>query len=232
MKEEKTLFQSPSNAEAVLAKRETLERFGWVLEYEEYDKERNVTKLHYARDLSIDENVLKKQSEEEAEEALLARKFAENNIAYCRRMRNQTMKPRSHKAIVAIMLFGMALCVLLVYLFRFADILTYGKFETEAETEHFKQTFVYEFPGGQTLFGKSGFSYYELIDFLTIALGGIAAIFLAVILVMRRNTKKNELIQASEREYLAEREQYFEALAAQTDELYLELNELADLYYD
>ena len=67
MKEEKVLFQSPANAEAVQIKRERMERFGWILENSEYDQDRNLTRLFYARDLSIPENQQKKELEEEAE---------------------------------------------------------------------------------------------------------------------------------------------------------------------
>lgn len=83
MKEEKVLFQSPANAEAVQIKRERMERFGWILENSEYDQDRNLTRLFYTRDLSIPENQQKKELEEEAEDAFLAQKFAENNISYC-----------------------------------------------------------------------------------------------------------------------------------------------------
>lgn len=129
------------------------------------------------------------------------------------------------------MLAFIALCAGLVYLFRYVDILAYGKFETPAELENFKQTFVYEFPDGKTLFGKSSFTYFELIDFLTIALCGISAIFFAVIVVMRRNTRKSKLLQESEYRYLTERQKYFEKLIDQTEEIYYELNELVDITY-
>lgn len=212
MKEEKVLFQSPANAEAVQIKRERMERFGWILENSEYDQDRNLTRLFYTRDLSIPENQQKKELEEEAEDAFLAQKFAENNISYCEYRKNATKKPHSHKAVIIIMIIAMLFCAGLVYLFRFTDILTYNKFETEAELENFKQTFVYEFPEGKTLFGKTGFSYTELMNFLTLALGGIAAICLAVILIMARSTRKNKLIQRSEYQYLIGRQAYFEEL--------------------
>ncbi len=231
MREEKVLFQSPANEAAVLDKRERMERFGWIRESTDYDRKRNVTRLVYTRDLDLPENRQKKEWEDEAEEALLAQKFAESNISYCERKKNETKKVRSHAAIIILMLAFIALCAGLVYLFRYADILAYGKFETPAELENFKQTFVYEFPDGQTLFGKSSFTYYELIDFLTIALCGIAAIFFAVIVVMRRNTRKSKLLQESEYRYLTERQKYFERLIDQTEAVYYELNELADITY-
>ena len=215
MKEEKVLFQSPANAEAVQIKRERMERFGWILENSEYDQDRNLTRLFYTRDLSIPENQQKKELEEEAEDAFLAQKFAENNISYCE--------------YIIIMRIAMLFCAGLVYLFRFTDILTYNKFETEAELENFKQTFVYEFPEGKTLFGKTGFSYTELMNFLTLALGGIAAICLAVILIMARSTRKNKLIQRSEYQYLIGRQAYFEELACEMENFSRELNETMDL---
>ena len=121
------------------------------------------------------------------------------------------------------------LCAVLACLFRYADILAYGKFETAEELEHFKQTFVYDFPDGKTLFGKTSFTYSEVVNFLTLALGGIAAIFLAVIVIMRRSTRKSKLIQESEYRYLEERMEYFEDLAFEMEDLYDELNELAEL---
>ena len=231
MREEKVLFQSPANEADVLDKRERMERFGWIRESTDYDRKRNVTRLVYTRDLDLPENRQKKEWEDEAEEALLAQKFAESNIAYCERRKSETKKVRSHAAIIILMLAFIALCAGLVYLFRYVDILAYGKFETPAELENFKQTFVYEFPDGKTLFGKSSFTYFELIDFLTIALCGIAAIFFAVIVVMRRNTRKSKLLQESEYRYLTERQKYFESLIDQTEEIYYELNELADITY-
>lgn len=231
MREEKVLFQSPANEADVLDKRERMERFGWIRESTDYDRKRNVTRLVYTRDLDLPENRQKKEWEDEAEEALLAQKFAESNIAYCERRKSKTKKVRSHAAIIILMLAFIALCAGLVYLFRYVDILAYGKFETPAELENFKQTFVYEFPDGKTLFGKSSFTYFELIDFLTIALCGISAIFFAVIVVMRRNTRKIKLLQESEYRYLTERQKYFESLIDQTEEIYYELNELADITY-
>ena len=229
MKEEKVLFQSPANTEAVQIKRERMERFGWILENSEYDQDRNLTRLFYTRDLSIPENQQKKELEEEAEDAFLAQKFAENNISYCEYRKNATKKPHSHKAVIIIMIIAMLFCAGLVYLFRFTDILTYNKVETEAELENFKQTFVYEFPEGKTLFGKTGFSYTELMNFLTLALGGIAAICLAVILIMARSTRKNKLIQRSEYQYLIGRQAYFEELACEMENFSRELNETMDL---
>ena len=229
MIEEKVLFQSPANEETVLEKRERMERFGWVLRDSSYDSDRNVTRLLYTRDLSLPENQWKKDSEENAEDALLAQKFAENNIAYCEYRKNETKKPRSHTAIIVIMIAFTVLCAVLACLFRYADILAYGKFETAEELEHFKQTFVYDFPDGKTLFGKTSFTYSEVVNFLTLALGGIAAIFLAVIVIMRRSTRKSKLIQESEYRYLEERMEYFEDLAFEMEDLYDELNELAEL---
>ena len=91
MTEEKVLFQSPANEETVLEKRERMERFGWILQDSSYDRDRNVTRFLYTRDLSLPENQWKKDSKEDAEDALLAKKFAENNIAYCeyRKKRNE-----------------------------------------------------------------------------------------------------------------------------------------------
>ena len=229
MIEEKVLFQSPANEETVLEKRERMERFGWVLRDSSYDSDRNVTRLLYTRDLSLPENQWKKDSEEDAEDALLAQKFAENNIAYCEYRKNETKKPRSHTAIIVIMIAFTVLCAVLACLFRYADILAYGKFETAEELEYFKQTFVYDFPDGKTLFGKTSFTYSEVVNFLTLALGGIAAIFLAVIVIMRRSTRKSKLIQESEYRYLEERMEYFEDLAFEMEDLYDELNELAEL---
>ena len=228
MIEEKVLFQSPANEETVLEKRERMERFGWILQDSSYDRDRNVTRFLYTRDLSLPENQRKKDSEEDAEDALLAQKFAENNIAYCEYRKNETKKPRSHTAIIVIMIAFTVLCAVLAYLFH-ADILVYGKFETAEELEHFKQTFVYDFPDGKTLFGKTSFTYSELVNFLTLALGGIAAIFLAVIVIMRRSTRKNKLIQKSEYRYLEKRLEYFENLAFEMEDLYDELNDLAEL---
>ena len=228
MIEEKVLFQSPANEETVLEKRERMERFGWILQDSSYDRDRNVTRFLYTRDLSLPENQWKKDSEEDAEDALLAQKFAENNIAYCEYRKNETKKPRSHTAIIVIMIAFTVLCAVLAYLFH-ADILVYGKFETAEELEHFKQTFVYDFPDGKTLFGKTSFTYSELVNFLTLALGGIAAIFLAVIVIMRRSTRKNKLIQKSEYRYLEERLEYFENLAFEMEDLYDELNDLSEL---
>ena len=228
MIEEKVLFQSPANEETVLEKRERMERFGWILQDSSYDRDRNVTRFLYTRDLSLPENQWKKDSEEDAEDALLAQKFAENNIAYCEYRKNETKKPRSHTAIIVIMIAFTVLCAVLAYLFH-ADILVYGKFETAEELEHFKQTFVYDFPDGKTLFGKTSFTYSELVNFLTLALGGIAAIFLAVIVIMRRSTRKNKLIQKSEYRYLEKRLEYFENLAFEMEDLYDELNDLAEL---
>ena len=171
---------------------------------------------------------MEKDSEENAEDALLAQKFAENNIAYCEYRKNETKKPRSHTAIIVIMIAFTVLCAALAYLFH-ADILVYGKFETAEELEHFKQTFVYDFPDGKTLFGKTSFTYSELVNFLTLALGGIAAIFLAVIVIMRRSARKSKLIQKSEYRYLEERLEYFENLAFEMENLYDELNYLAEL---
>ena len=228
MIEEKVLFQSPANEETVLEKRERMERFGWILQDSSYDRDRNVTRFLYTRDLSLPENQWKKDSEENAEDALLAQKFAKNNIAYCEYRKNETKKPRSHTAIIVIMIAFTVLCAVLAYLFH-ADILVYGKFETAEELEHFKQTFVYDFPDGKTLFGKTSFTYSELVNFLTLALGGIAAIFLAVIVIMRRSTRKNKLIQKSEYRYLEERLEYFENLAFEMEDLYDELNDLAEL---
>ena len=229
MIEEKVLFQSPANEETVLEKRERMERFGWILKDSSYDRDRNVTRFLYTRDLSLPENQWKKDSEENAEDALLAQKFAENNIAYCEYRKNETKKPRSHTAIIVIMIAFTVLCAVLACLFRYADILAYGKFETAEELEHFKQTFVYDFPDGKTLFGKTSFTYSEGVNFLTLALGGIAAIFLAVIVIMRRSTRKSKLIQESEYRYLEERMEYFEDLAFEMEDLYDELNELAEL---
>ena len=228
MIEEKVLFQSPANEETVLEKRERMERFGWVLRDSSYDSDRNVTRLLYTRDLSLPENQWKKDSEEDAEDALLAKRFAENNIAYCEYRKNETKKPRSHTAIIVIMIAFTVLCAVLACLFRYADILAYGKFETAEELEHFKQTFVYDFPDGKTLFGKTSFTYSEVVNFLTLALGGIAAIFLAVIVIMRRSTRKNKLIQKSEYRYLEERLEYFENLAFEMEDLYDELNDEDD----
>lgn len=228
MIEEKVLFQSPANAETVLKKRERMERFGWILQDSSYDRDRNVTRFLYTRDLSLPENQWKKESEEDAEDALLAQKFAENNIAYCEYRKNETKKPRSHTAIIVIMIAFTVLCAVLAYLFH-ADILVYGKFETAEELEHFKQTFVYDFPDGKTLFGKTSFTYSELVNFLTLALGGIAAIFLAVIVIMRRSARKSKLIQKSEYRYLEERLEYFENFAFEMENLYDELNYLAEL---
>lgn len=228
MIEEKVLFQSPANKETVLEKRERMERFGWILQDSSYDRDRNVTRFLYTRDLSLPENQWKKDSEEDAEDALLAQKFAKNNIAYCEYRKNETKKPRSHTAIIVIMIVFTVLCAVLAYLFH-ADILVYGKFETAEELEHFKQTFVYDFPDGKTLFGKTSFTYSELVNFLTLALGGIAAIFLAVIVIMRRSTRKNKLIQKSEYRYLEKRLEYFENLAFEMEDLYDELNDLAEL---
>ncbi len=228
MIEEKVLFQSPANEETVLEKRERMERFGWILQDSSYDRDRNVTRFLYTRDLSLPKNQWKKDSEEDAEDALLAQKFAENNIAYCEYRKNETKKPRSHTAIIVIMIAFTVLCAVLAYLFH-ADILVYGKFETAEELEHFKQTFVYDFPDGKTLFGKTSFTYSELVNFLTLALGGIAAIFLAVIVIMRRSTRKNKLIQKSEYRYLEKRLEYFENLAFEMEDLYDELNDLAEL---
>ena len=228
MIEEKVLFQSPANEETVLEKRERMERFGWILQDSSYDRDRNVTRFLYTRDLSLPENQWKKDSEEDAEDALLAQKFAENNIAYCEYRKNETKKPRSHTAIIVIMIAFTVLCAVLAYLFH-ADILVYGKFETAEELEHFKQTFVYNFPDGKTLFGKTSFTYSELVNFLTLALGGIAAIFLAVIVIMRRSTRKSKLIQKSEYRYLEKRLEYFENLAFEMEDLYDELNDLAEL---
>lgn len=56
MIEEKVLFQSPANEETVLEKRERMERFGWILQDSSYDRDRNVTKFLYTRDLSLPEN--------------------------------------------------------------------------------------------------------------------------------------------------------------------------------
>ena len=56
MIEEKVLFQSPANEETVLEKREKMERFGWILQDSSYDRDRNVTKFLYTRDLSLPEN--------------------------------------------------------------------------------------------------------------------------------------------------------------------------------
>lgn len=229
MIEEKVLFQSPANEETVLEKRERMERFGWILQDSSYDSDRNVTRFLYTRDLSLSKNQLKKDSEEDIDDALLAQKFAENNIAYCEYRKKETKKPRSHMAIIVIMLVFIILCAVLVYLFRYADILVYGKFETAEELEHFKQTFVYNFPDGKTLFGKTSFTYSELVDFLTLVLGGIAAIFLAVIVIMRRSTRKKKLIQESEYRYLEERQEYFKDLAFKMEDLYDELNNLAEL---
>ena len=229
MIEEKVLFQSPANEETVLEKRERMERFGWVLRDSSYDSDRNVTRFLYTRDLSLPENQWKKDSEEDAEDALLAKRFAENNIAYCEYRKNETKKPRSHTAIIVIMIAFTVLCAVLACLFRYADILAYGKFETAEELEHFKQTFVYDFPDGKTLFGKTSFTYSEVVNFLTLALGGIAAIFLAVIVIMRRSTRKSKLIQESEYRYLEERLEYFENLAVEMEDLYDELNDLAEL---
>ena len=227
MIEEKVLFQSPANEETVLEKRERMERFGWILQDSSYDRDRNVTRFLYTRDLSLPKNQWKKDSEEDAEDALLAQKFAENNIAYCEYRKNETKKPRSHTAIIVIMIAFTVLCAVLAYLFH-ADILVYGKFETAEELEHFKQTFVYDFPDGKTLFGKTSFTYSELVNFLTLALGGIAAIFLAVIVIMRRSTRKNKLIQKSEYRYLEKRLEYFENLAFEMEDLYDELNDEDD----
>lgn len=85
MKEEKTLFQSPANVDTVTEKRQRMERYGWILENSQFDQDRNVTRLFYTRDLSIPENLQKKEWEEEVRDAVLAQRFAENNIAYCER---------------------------------------------------------------------------------------------------------------------------------------------------
>ena len=229
MIEEKVLFQSPANEETVLEKRERMERFGWILKNSSYDRDRNVTRFLYTRDLSLPENQWKKDSENDAEDALLAQKFAENNIAYCEYRKNETKKPRSHTAIIVIMLAFTVLCAALACLFRYTDILVYGKFETAEELEHFKQTFVYDFPDGKTLFGKTSFTYSELVNFLTLSLGGIAAIFLTVIVIMRRSTRKNKLIQKAEYRYLEKRLEYFENLSFKMEDLYDKLNDLAEL---
>ncbi len=100
MKEEKTLFQSPANVDTVTEKRQRMERYGWILENSQFDQDRNVTRLFYTRDLSIPENLQKKEWEEEVRDAVLAQRFAENNIAYCERRKNDTKKPRSHKAVI------------------------------------------------------------------------------------------------------------------------------------
>ena len=76
MIEEKVLFQSPANEETVLEKRERMERFGWILQDSSYDRDRNVTRFLYTRDLSLPENQWKKDSEEDAEDALFAKKIA------------------------------------------------------------------------------------------------------------------------------------------------------------
>ena len=64
MKEEKTLFQSPANVDTVTEKRQRMERYGWILENSQFDQDRNVTRLFYTRDLSIPENLQKKEWEE------------------------------------------------------------------------------------------------------------------------------------------------------------------------
>lgn len=46
---------------------------------------------------------------------------------------------------------------------------------------------------------------------------------------MRRSTRKNKLIQKSEYRYLEERLEYFENLAVEMEDLYDELNDLAEL---
>ncbi len=125
MIEEKVLFQSPANKETVLEKRERMERFGWILQDSSYDSDRNVTRFLYTRDLSLPKNQWKKDSDEDIEDALLAQKFAENNIAYCEYRKNETKKPRSHMAIILIMLVFIVLCAVLTYLFRYADILAW-----------------------------------------------------------------------------------------------------------
>ena len=61
MKEEKTLFQSPANVDTVMEKRQRMERYGWILENSQFDQDRNVTRLFYTRDLSIPENLQKKE---------------------------------------------------------------------------------------------------------------------------------------------------------------------------
>lgn len=231
MKEEKTLFQSPANVDTVTEKRQRMERYGWILENSQFDQDRNVTRLFYTRDLSIPENLQKKEWEEEVRDAVLAQRFAENNIAYCEHRKNDTKKPRSHKAVIIIMLVAILVCVGLVYLFRFADILTYGKFETKEELENFKQTFVYQFPDGKTLFGKTEFSYSELINFLTFVLGGLASLFLAVILIMGRSTRKDRLIQTSEYKYLTERQKLFEELSDEASNVIEEFDDIAEITF-
>ena len=94
MIEEKVLFQSPANEKNVLEKRERMERFGWILQDSSYDRDRNVTRFLYTRDLSLPENQRKKDLEEDADDALLAKKFAESNIAYCGYRKKETKKPR------------------------------------------------------------------------------------------------------------------------------------------
>lgn len=76
MKEEKTLFQSPANVDTVTEKRQRMERYGWILENSQFDQDRNVTRLFYTRDLSIPENLQKKEWEEEVRDAVLAQRFA------------------------------------------------------------------------------------------------------------------------------------------------------------
>lgn len=67
MKEEKTLFQSPANVDTVTEKRQRMERYGWILENSQFDQDRNVTRLFYTRDLSIPENLQKRNGKKKSE---------------------------------------------------------------------------------------------------------------------------------------------------------------------
>ncbi len=81
------------------------------------------------------------------------------------------------------------------------------------------------------MFGKTEFSYSELINFLTFVLGGLASLFLAVILIMGRSTRKDKLIQRSEYKYLTERQKLFEELSDEASNVIEEFDDIAEITF-
>lgn len=62
-------------------------------------------------------------------------------------------------------------------------------------------------------------------------LGGLASLFLAVILIMGRNTRKDKLIQRSEYKYLTERQKLFEELSDEASNVIEEFDDIAEITF-
>lgn len=66
---------------------------------------------------------------------------------------------------------------------------------------------------------------------MTFVLGGLASLFLAVILIMGRSTRKDKLIQTSEYKYLTERQKLFEELSDEASNVIEEFDDIAEITF-